>query len=137
MRFNYTYRYATDFEGLFSTNHKIVNCSCPFSTADVFTKVNRYVAWIRENIRGSIEETTSTQKPHEIVYTVRRGDNLTKIAREYSSTVQRIVQLNGIQNPDLIYPGQRLSIPVKQQAYSDFAEVILESSEETTENSEY
>jgi LysM repeat protein len=44
-------------------------------------------------------------------YTVQRGDTLSSIARRYSTTVQAIVQANGIVNPNLIFYGQRLWIP--------------------------
>jgi LysM repeat protein len=44
-------------------------------------------------------------------YTVRRGDTLSSIARRYGTTVQAIVQANGIVNPNLIFYGQRLWIP--------------------------
>jgi lysozyme len=44
-------------------------------------------------------------------YTVRRGDTLSSIARRYGTTVQAIVQANGIVNPNLIFSGQRLWIP--------------------------
>ncbi len=43
--------------------------------------------------------------------TVRRGDTLSAIGREYGVSVWRLAQTNGIHNPDLIYPGQRLCIP--------------------------
>ncbi len=45
-------------------------------------------------------------------YTVRRGDTLWAIARRYGTTVSAIADLNNIQNPDLIYPGQVLRINV-------------------------
>lgn len=45
-----------------------------------------------------------------ITYRVRRGDNLYRIARRYGTTVQNIVRLNGIRNPNLIYIGQILRI---------------------------
>ena len=44
-------------------------------------------------------------------YTVKSGDNLTKIAKMYGTTVSAIVNLNGIANPNLIYSGQVLKIP--------------------------
>lgn len=37
-------------------------------------------------------------------YRVGRGDNLTYIARRYHTTVASIVRLNGIRNPNLIFP---------------------------------
>lgn len=46
------------------------------------------------------------------LYTVVSGDTLSGIALRYGVTVDAIVSANGIQNPSLIYPGQRLSIPI-------------------------
>ena len=46
-----------------------------------------------------------------LLYRVVRGDTLSAIARRYGITVQVIVEENGIQNPILIYPGQKLRIP--------------------------
>lgn len=48
----------------------------------------------------------------EIIYVVRPGDRLGDIAARYGVSVSSIVQLNGLSNPDVIYPGQRLKIPV-------------------------
>ncbi len=44
-------------------------------------------------------------------YTVRAGDTLTGIAARFQTTVARLVSVNGIKNPDLIYTGERLQIP--------------------------
>ncbi|HSK25331.1 MAG TPA: LysM peptidoglycan-binding domain-containing protein [Jiangellales bacterium] len=46
------------------------------------------------------------------IHTVVRGDTLSKLARDYGSTVQEIAVANGIVNPDLITVGQVLRIPV-------------------------
>lgn len=43
-------------------------------------------------------------------YTVKSGDNLTKIANKYGTTVAKLVSLNNISNPNLIYVGQVLTI---------------------------
>lgn len=48
-----------------------------------------------------------------IIYTVRPGDTLGSIARLYGSTVQAIVSANNIANPNLIFPGTTLVIPVE------------------------
>lgn len=47
----------------------------------------------------------------EAVYTVRPGDTLWAIARRFGTTVQELAALNGIADPDLIYPGQVLRLP--------------------------
>ncbi len=46
----------------------------------------------------------------EIVYIVKKGDTLSKIALNYDTSVTKIATENGIQNPNLIYPGQKLII---------------------------
>jgi len=43
-------------------------------------------------------------------YVVRRGDTLTKIAAQFDTTVERLVEENNIANPNLIFPGQILRI---------------------------
>ena len=47
------------------------------------------------------------------IHIVRRGEYLKMIAARYHTSITAIVQLNHIRNPNLIYPGQRLKIPVK------------------------
>ncbi|MBR3132699.1 MAG: LysM peptidoglycan-binding domain-containing protein [Clostridia bacterium] len=54
----------------------------------------------------------------EIIYTVKPGDTLWAISRRYNTTVQSIVDLNNISNPNLIYPGQRFVI--RTSKCSDF-----------------
>ena len=49
-------------------------------------------------------------EPEEVWYTVQKGDTLTKIARKYGVTVDYLVELNNISNPNLIYPGQKIRI---------------------------
>lgn len=43
-------------------------------------------------------------------YTVKGGDTLSGIAAKYNTTYQRLAQINGISNPDLIHPGQVIKI---------------------------
>lgn len=49
-----------------------------------------------------------------IYYTVQWGDTLSQIALDYGTTVQSLVDLNNIANPNLIYVGQRLIIRTNQ-----------------------
>ena len=60
-----------------------------------------------------------------IQVTVRRGDTLSAIAARYGTTVADLVQLNNIANPNLIYPGQVLTVRCHNQnpagtAYLDY-----------------
>jgi LysM repeat protein len=47
-----------------------------------------------------------------IVYTVQAGDTLSKLARQYGTTVEDLVAQNQIVDPNLIYVGQELIIRV-------------------------
>lgn len=43
-------------------------------------------------------------------YVVKSGDTLSGIAAKYGTTYQRLAQINGIKNPNLIYVGQTLKL---------------------------
>lgn len=42
---------------------------------------------------------------------VRTGDTLWEIAKKFGSTVDDIVRVNGIENPDKINPSEKIYIP--------------------------
>jgi LysM repeat protein len=56
-----------------------------------------------------------TRKPVRTVYTVQKGDALSKIALRYQTTVDALAVFNGIKDPAHIEVGQRLEIPVHYQ----------------------
>lgn len=51
-----------------------------------------------------------TTEPSAQYYTIKSGDTLWGIAQAYGTTVNQLVSLNGISNPDLIYPGTTIKI---------------------------
>nr|WP_317332495.1 LysM peptidoglycan-binding domain-containing protein [uncultured Romboutsia sp.] len=55
-------------------------------------------------------DNNSQEKPTK-TYIVKSGDTLSEIAQKFNTTVAKLVELNNIQNPNLIYPGQVLKIP--------------------------
>jgi N-acetylmuramoyl-L-alanine amidase len=64
---------------------------------------------------GIAEKKPEPAKPveptSEVVYTVKSGDTLSGIAAKYNTTYQKLAAYNGISNPSLIYPGQKIKIP--------------------------
>lgn len=47
------------------------------------------------------------------IYEIKKGDSLSKIAKQYGTTWQKIYEMNKdvIKNPDLIHPGHKIKIP--------------------------
>ena len=43
-------------------------------------------------------------------YTVKSGDTLSGIAKKYGTTYQKLAQMNGIKNPNIIYAGQKIRV---------------------------
>ena len=48
----------------------------------------------------------------EVIHVVQWGENLTTVANSYGSTVQELIGVNELDDPDFIWVGQRLVIPV-------------------------
>lgn len=59
---------------------------------------------------GSAASSVPTSKPTRVVHTVRRGENLWRIAGRYRVTVDDICALNDITPDVTLYPGTRLTI---------------------------
>ena len=57
-------------------------------------------------------KSISNKKPvkTETVYTVKKGDALSVIAKKYNTTVKALQSLNNIKDPNKIYVGQKLKI---------------------------
>ncbi len=61
-------------------------------------------------ITNSTVNGQETRGTGSIVYTVQRGNTLSQIAQNYGVSVAHIVEINDIQNPNLIFPGEKLRI---------------------------
>ena len=86
------------------------------STIDIKVDLNFRLNIVKESSINLIESVTESEKKDResfsiIVYYARVGDTLWKIAKKFGSTVDEIVKVNGIENPDVIMPGEQLFIP--------------------------
>lgn len=84
-----------------------INCSI-----DIQSNTNMYRT-ANINVIDSIEENGEREEQDYsiVIYIVKKGDTLWNIAKEFGSTVDGIARVNGIENRDLIFPGQKLYIP--------------------------
>lgn len=60
-------------------------------------------ARVNELVKGSSESKAE-------YYTVKSGDTLSGIAKKYGTTYQKLAQMNGIKNPNIIYAGQKIRV---------------------------
>lgn len=83
------------------------------TTVDALVKANGIsnpnLIYVGQVLRIPGSSGASAPKPAASkVYTVKSGDNLSTIAKRLGTSVDSLVKKNGIKNPNLIYPGQKL-----------------------------
>jgi murein DD-endopeptidase MepM/ murein hydrolase activator NlpD len=67
---------------------------------------------VGDGTKESLNHLQTSIVPH----TVQTGDNLTKLANRYDTTVSNISSYNGLSNPNRLLPGQVLYIPTPSVA---------------------
>lgn len=66
------------------------------------------IAYTYAQIQARVDAILNANKA--TYHIVRKGENLTVIAHKYGTTVNRLVALNGIKNPNIISIGQRIRV---------------------------
>ena len=101
----------TEQEGVLYIDGQVKDSADKEALWDIYNKIDPdYRAGdLRLNIE--VNEAVSSEE-----YTVKAGDNLSKIASKYGIGWKDIFEANKdvIKNPDLIQPGWKLKIPAKQ-----------------------
>ncbi|MCA9940138.1 MAG: LysM peptidoglycan-binding domain-containing protein [Anaerolineales bacterium] len=59
----------------------------------------------------TVEQDAGIPTPTPLIHIIQRGENLITIAAQYNVTVDAILQLNGLANPNQIVAGDPLLIP--------------------------
>ena len=94
-----------------STNGKIKGAG---NKLDLDYAYKNYPALMKEYGKNGYTKTQSNEpkkeEPKKEYYTIKKGDTLTKIASTYKTTVEQLVKLNNIKNPNLIYPNQKIRV---------------------------
>jgi LysM repeat protein len=86
--------YFKDFSLNFSAGNSQIDRTHPFQTLEAFCTT--YPPIKEERVPATVE--------------VKRGDSLAKIASEHNRTVEEILEINEIANPNLIFVGQEIRI---------------------------
>lgn len=56
------------------------------------------------------QKMNAKKQTAHVYYVVKRGDTLSGIASKYGTTWKKLQAMNGIRNPNKIYPGQRIRV---------------------------
>lgn len=86
-----------------------VEVRCALNTNTVVRNMVCYTVPVSAEILP-IDEELLNRLPGMVIYVVKKGDTLWKLAKRFNSTVENIAEINNIEDPDLIYPGQRFVI---------------------------
>ncbi len=83
---------------------------------DIDISYRDYPAIMKERGLNGFKSANNTQyeapkRENNMIYMVKRGDTLSKIASKYNVDINIIAKLNGIKDINKIYEGQVLSIP--------------------------
>ena len=68
--------------------------------------INRVYNGKGEQDTGSYENYTE--------YTVKSGDTLKQIAKNYGVELKALIKANNLENPDIIHPGDKINIPINK-----------------------
>ena len=88
-----------------------------FYTKEVFLDDNSSIKPIKPPDNKPVLDTISI--------IIKRGDTLSELALKYNTTVVELVNLNNIQNPNLIFAGNTLIVPVEKQQENQSVEYYI------------
>lgn len=81
--------------------------------ATLDTEYPAYVSGMGIGTTQGLTQMAPLPSQGPVAYTVRKGDTVYKIARRFGTTMNAIIQTNNLRNPNLIFPGQVLYVPVR------------------------
>jgi LysM repeat protein len=96
--------------------HKqVLRTSCPgniFGDDINDTNLPKFKAWVANNFANDVTPTPGVLSPSGLgIYIVQPGDTLSAIADRHDMTLNALLALNpSIQNPNVIFPGQRITV---------------------------
>lgn len=93
------------------------------ATATVVIALVAVIAFVRESLPDSAmpspaapihaETPEPTSDTLTTIYVVQPGDTLSRIADRFNTTVDDLIALNGLTDPERLFVGQMIDIPVR------------------------
>ena len=82
----------------------------------------------QDNSSVVIASASGSAAPSDGVYSVRRGDTVSRIASRFSVSETALLAVNGLNDPHRIFPGQRLTLPGFENSTVQLASVDIQPS---------
>ena len=102
--------------GVYIGNGKVIEAK-GHTYGVVESQTSNFKYWAQCNLiiyENAAPAPTPEPKPEPNTYTVKKGDTLWAIARSHKINLKDLIAANPqIKNPNLIYPGQKITIPIK------------------------
>lgn len=64
----------------------------------------------QDSIKSRNTSGEKKQRDYTYEYVIRRGDNLYKLSKKFNISVNELIRMNKIENPNLIYMGDKLKV---------------------------
>lgn len=95
-----------------STLRKKLNAKDYDGASKEFLRWNKSKGVVLDGLkrRRNAEKALFDKIPVQSVYVVKTGDTLSKIAKAHGTTVAKLVKINGVKNPNIIYAGQKIKL---------------------------
>lgn len=93
-----------------ATTHTVKTGEPPWSIAQQIDKLKNNNPVESHVVLPSDQLKISSNEQENNIYVVQPGDSLYVISKEYGLTVDQLVELNGINASDLIYPGDTIAL---------------------------
>lgn len=106
-RYNIDPHFTGDREGSITMHKMFAATACPGPTLEGYIRSGK----LENDIKAAMGNQPKPEPtPTDNYYVVKPGDTLSAIARKYNTTVDELVALNNIDDPNLIYVGDKIKV---------------------------
>ena len=105
-RYNINPHFDGTTNGSITMHKQYAATACPGPTLEGYIRSGK----LENDIKAAMGTQPAPEPTDETVYIVQPGDTLSAIANKYNTTVDKLVALNDIDDPDLIYVGDKIKV---------------------------
>ena len=85
-----------------------------------------YVGQNLKIVEDLLPEKNAYKNNQSKYHEIKKGDNLTEIAKKYNLTLNQLIEINNIDNPDIVQLGTKLNLTLKESIFTEKDTPIIE-----------